>query len=75
MAARVVRYVLHPMCIPSEHDGEIHFIGASKLAMLYGVRMAECIVAGDDYLERIIPAGLIHLYPSRRGDYNLHEDE
>jgi hypothetical protein len=62
------------MEVKSKTDGDIHYIGASKLAKLYGVKYSDCIVYNDE----IVPSmthqewkQYIHLFPKRDGRYNV----
>ncbi len=69
-----VKYALYPGYIVSKTDGDRHFIGAARLADLYGVPMQECFVVryGDvDPTRRRAPPGLIDLFPRYSGDYTL----
>jgi hypothetical protein len=66
---RKVRYIIHPGNIISRKDGDEHFVGAKQLANLYGVNLAECIVA-DGVRDRGLDAGdYIHLGPRFDGEY------
>jgi hypothetical protein len=78
--AASLRYALHPGPVTSKRDGDRHFIDARKLAWLYRVNPSECVVVpweagpGREHellLERIERMGLVHLYPSYRGDYTI----
>ncbi|WP_156136055.1 hypothetical protein [Delftia sp. ZNC0008] len=78
------RYLLCPGVVPSRTDGDRHFIGASELAALYGVRMAACLILPEDghradpqyrwlrqqLLARADRGELIALRPRRDGKYN-----
>lgn len=64
------KYVLHPGEIQSKNDGEIHYISAMRLAMLYKVSMRDCYVQ-DLIEEKLWPRDLIHLYPNYEGDYRI----
>lgn len=72
--ALVGRYVLHPGWVTSKTDGDRHYISASHLAHLYGLRLADCIVMHDDepgvrgYQQQ---SGDVHLYPRYDGNYSL----
>ena len=63
------RYVLHPGYIFSKSDGDRHFIGAERLASLYGLPLAKCIIATRGGYRK--QDGDIHLYPDYDGDYNI----
>jgi len=62
-----MRYVLHPGYVTSKNDGQEHFIGGPRLAMLYGVDMRQCVF-GDvkEYREQ---EGDVHLWPDYHGNY------
>ena len=65
----MVRYILHPGYIFSKSDGDRHFIGAEKLANLYGLPLAKCITANSPgYREQDED---IHLKPRYDGDYSI----
>lgn len=75
---RTERYAIYPGWVRSKNDGQDHFITASELAHLYGVRLDQCIVIEhDDYLkswrrELIARASqLPGLWPRSDGDYTL----
>ncbi len=42
--AVTARYLLLPGLVRSAADGDVHHVGASQLARLYRVSMADCIV-------------------------------
>ena len=75
------KYLLFPGNIQSKTDRDIHYICASKLAQLYGVKMAECVIAEQNVNSPRYPAPigytkeftnrLIRLYPDYSGDYTL----
>ena len=68
----VARYILHPGFIISASDGDRHYIGAAKLAKLYGLPLAKCIViTSPRYQEQ---DGDVHLRPRYDGDYNIKEE-
>jgi hypothetical protein len=78
------RYLLCPGAVRSRTDGQLHDVGASQLAMLYGARMAECVVlpdldSCDSVIRRIQLKGrvwsgeLIALHPRYDGRYKLPE--
>lgn len=64
------KYILVPGWITSQTDGDRHFIGASRLAELYGVPMGECVIAGD--VSRKVTA-LEILRPLNSGRYFRHD--
>lgn len=77
-----VLYLLCPGEVTSGVDGDVHFIGASDLAALYGVSMRNCYVrpTGLDPASRMSRASLmarvdrgelIALHPRYDGDYTL----
>lgn len=77
----MLKYVLYPGHVRSQHDGDYHFISAKQLAQLYRVPMEECLVI--DYEQaRLLPTReklalynqaehLIQLSPRYKGDYSL----
>lgn len=67
------KYVLHPGHVTSKNDGQSHYIGAARLADLYGVSLRDCInVDAPEFLEQQhSQASFTHLYPRRDGDYRL----
>lgn len=69
LVSRQPRYVLHPGYVYSANDGDRHFIGALRLAGLYGVDIRDCVL-GDvpQYREQ---KGDIHLRPNRSANYSL----
>jgi hypothetical protein len=71
-------YVLHPGVIKSHHDGLLHYINATRLAELYGVKIDECTIAPEPRpFDRAVTwrrdpyEGLVHLYPRNDGNYAL----
>ena len=73
------KYILCPGPVQSCIDGDLHFIGAERLAKLYGVRLSECFVWdwGKGMYDRT-PRGvdtekLIWLTPRYDGAYPLFE--
>lgn len=68
----MIRFCLHPGSVVSVNDGERHHVGALQLAMLYGVKMSECVVV-DPSRHDARPgltedlSRLLHLYPSTQG--------
>jgi hypothetical protein len=71
----VIRYLLCPSSVASKRDGQTHYISATRLAQLYGVRMDECRIRphGDRQLGWNENHGLIELWPDYHGDYKLPE--
>lgn len=68
------RYALHPGGVFSRTDGQLHHIGAGRLAALYGVDARDCIVIRDEEhgaraQRGIIMGDYIHLYPRYDGNY------
>lgn len=65
-----MKYILHPGQIRSRTDGQIHYISAAKLARLYGLNLADCIVHKEpkNYVFDVYD---IHLHPRFDGDYTL----
>lgn len=69
------KYILMPGYVYSKHDHDKHYIGAGKLAQLYGVSLAECIIvhentpasSGCDFGFFNLPV----LRPRYNGDYKL----
>ena len=64
------KYLVVPMEVVSENDGDTHFINAGQLIKLYGVPPKECLVYGDNMAGHTIE-GLIKLTPRQDGDYSL----
>ena len=75
----MIKYVLCPGTVASQVDLDTHYISATQLAKLYGVRLTECIVrptaTSTDYLEWTPPEGAILLRPRYNGDYALPTEE
>ncbi len=73
------RYLLCPGPVRSRTDGDWHHVTASRLAMLYGVPMGECIVLPLDWYNgqclraRVASGELIELRPRFDGNYTLPE--
>lgn len=75
------RYLLLPGPVRSATDAQWHHVGASVLAMLYGVQMADCVVMPPqipanhrdrmNLLDRVRTGELIGLTPRFDGDYRL----
>ena len=64
------KYLVMPMEVISENDGDTHFITAGQLMKLYGVPPKECLVYNDKLIGHVID-GLIKLTPRADGDYSL----
>lgn len=64
------RYLLCPGWITSQNDGDRHYIGARKLAQLYGVSIHECITARIETGMDANYTGLIQLHPRSDGNYD-----
>jgi len=61
----MIKYVICPDYMKSKNDGDIHYIGYSRLIELYSVNPAECVKYNDyDNFDN-----LIHLYPRYSGEY------
>ena len=81
----ITRYLLCPGLVRSRTDGDRHHVGASELARLYGVPMADCLVLQGlsssmdramerrSLLDRAISGELVRLVPRDDGDYRLPE--
>jgi len=67
------KYLLIPGHVESKRDGQLHYIGASELARLYGVSIHECIVFIPERSDKLrgYPKDLIRLSPDCHGRYNL----
>lgn len=65
-------HVLHPGYVWSA-DGDCHYIDAPRLARLYCVRLADCLVvdARSSVMRPAAPPDAVHLYPRRDGRYDL----
>jgi hypothetical protein len=58
------KYIVHPGCIKSRNDKDIHFISFTQLVRLYKVPMEECIDASDkNRLMGLDQEKFIHLHP------------
>lgn len=68
--ARGPVYVLLPGPVRSAHDGQLHYIGASALAQLYGVPLSRCVV-WQNGPRAPVPAGAVFLRPRADGIYRL----
>lgn len=69
----MIKYCLHPGKVTSKTDGDIHYIGAARLADLYRVDIRECHVYEElgGHIPRIDDEFLKCLYPSPSGNYLL----
>ena len=68
----MTRYVLHPGYVVSHTDGDRHYIGAGRLAELYGLpRNARTVIVADWRMGFREQDGDVHLYPRLDGDYKL----
>jgi hypothetical protein len=67
-------YILCPGYVRSKNDGQIHYVGAKKLADLYRVNFRDCRVLREDRLSTVPPDG-IYLHPRYDGDYALPGSE
>ena len=67
------KYILHPGYVTSSTDGDEHYISASQLCALYNVSMKECIDSSKVRSSRMLPKGLIKLYPRYGGNYVVKE--
>jgi len=72
----MVKYICFSGHVISQSDQETHFIPASRLPQLYGVRKDECIIVNDRMEMRSIhlitlPNGLIPLTPDPLGIYKI----
>lgn len=75
----MLKYALHPDFVTSRTDGDVHYIGAARLADLYDLQEDEYIIIDDSldhhgYAQAMRHAegmNLIHLYPRYDGNYQL----
>lgn len=65
----MIKYLLMPGTIKSVNDGDHHFINASALVLLHGVRMNQCTAYHPGRTRPIDYARLIKLYPREDGKY------
>lgn len=63
-------YLLRPGWVRSVNDGQFHWIGARRLADLYGVPMRDCAVI-DPMRRQVFPPYAVVLRPREDGDYRL----
>ncbi len=71
MVTPKVKYLLCPGYVTSRTDGQIHFVTARQLAMLYGVSLDECVIAESGAGWVTEPEALLRLCPRYDGDYTL----
>jgi hypothetical protein len=72
---KIIKYVVIPGKVASEHDHDVHFIDAPTLMDLYKVDPKECVVLyGDDRDIGKDFRGLIQLHPHYNGNYELPSD-
>ena len=76
MKQPTIKYVLSPGWVRSASDGQSHYISAPRLAQLYGVKLADCIVANEEcsfyeQLSGLRHVALVSLGPKSNGDYSL----
>ncbi len=64
-------YMLHPGFVRSMTDGDWHFVSAGALAELYGVNLSDCIIHNERSMYYNSIQNVIHLKPSRTGEYKL----
>jgi hypothetical protein len=67
----VKKYLVCPGEVHSVNDGQVHFVGARTLMLLYQVRPEECVIHHPDTPMRSHPAHLIRLTPREDGQYPL----
>lgn len=75
------KYAVWPGLVTSKTDGQVHFISAAQLVMLYGVKWDECIVYDAARLYELpdsvresrmaVAESLIPLRPRYDGNYTL----
>lgn len=71
MKTRII-YVLCPDYVTSQCDGQRHFIGADRLASLYGLRLSDCLVNSEEKLAGLTQEQrekIIYLRPQYSGNY------
>lgn len=49
---RVPKYALYPGSVRSKTDGDLHYVGPSTLAHLYGVDLRDCMVVYEHELDK-----------------------
>ena len=73
----IPKYILHPGVVRSKNDGDLHYISAKQLIVLYRVKECECVVQPNirtkEYRSWVAPEGAIHLYPRYDGNYSLEK--
>lgn len=65
------KYLVVPGYIHSKNDGDRHFIGASQLMRLYGVKPQQCSVVTEDGSTYGRYKDMIVLRPRYDGNYTL----
>ena len=65
------RYVLCPGYVKSQSDGDMHYVGASDLARLYGLHQKQWVRLTPHYRKQ--PTDVL-LYPRTDGNYTLPGD-
>jgi hypothetical protein len=73
------KYALYPGYVVSQNDGQRHFVSHDHLAMLYGVRLSDCLIVTTHMLRHypqykgLIERAekLIALRPRYDGNYKL----
>lgn len=66
------KYIVCPGNVRSKSDGDLHYISASKLMMLYRVNPAECIIVEDEMVAGSLNwEDYIILKPSTDGNYSM----
>ena len=66
------KYAIHPGSVISYYDGELHYIGYSRLISLYQLSPNECIlwdVAKPETTSGRVWSDYIHLYPRTDSHY------
>lgn len=73
------KYIVHGGFVRSVSDGQLRYVEARSVMLLYGLAPYQCILVNDEHDERVIRmmqydpryATYIHLYPDRFGHYIL----
>jgi hypothetical protein len=69
---KVIKYVVFPGIVASQHDNDTHFIDAQTLMELYRVDPRECVIYhGDNRDLGKSFKGLITLHPRYDGKYEI----
>jgi hypothetical protein len=69
---KVIKYVIFPGKVVSQHDRDVHFVDAHTLMELYRVDPRECVIYyGDDRDRGKTFKGLITLHPRYDGNYEI----